>query len=135
MTGFGHIRLLQGRCVIKRLFLVALLSLFAGFSAHATSVGFTKTGIASYYGTKFQGKLTANGERFDMNQLTAAHKSLPFNSKVRVTNLQNNKSVVVRITDRGPWVKNREIDLSRAAFSQIGRTSRGLLKVRIERIE
>ncbi|UBS31884.1 septal ring lytic transglycosylase RlpA family protein [Altererythrobacter sp. N1] len=78
------------------------------------------SGIASYYGRKFNGRPTASGERFDMNALTAAHKTLPFGSKVRVTNPRNGKSVVVRINDRGPYSHGRLIDLSRAAASEIG---------------
>ena len=70
---------------------------------------------ASWYGPGFNGRTTANGEKFNMYALTAAHKTLPFNSKVRVTNLKNNKSVVVRINDRGPFIKSRVIDLSKAA--------------------
>ena len=70
---------------------------------------------ASWYGPGFHGRTTANGEKFNMYALTAAHKTLPFDSKVKVTNLKNNKSVVVRINDRGPFIKSRVIDLSKAA--------------------
>lgn len=76
-------------------------------------------GVASWYGPKFHGKLTANGEQYDMNRLTAAHRTLPFNSVVKVTNLDNGRSVMVRINDRGPFAKNRIIDLSKKAAREI----------------
>jgi rare lipoprotein A (peptidoglycan hydrolase) len=72
-------------------------------------------GTASWYGPKFHGHKTSSGERYNQHGLTAAHRSIPLNSKVKVTNLHNNKSVVVRINDRGPWVKNRIVDLSKGA--------------------
>lgn len=74
---------------------------------------------ASWYGGKFHGRLTASGERYNMHALTAAHKTLPFGTKVKVTNLRNNKSVVVRINDRGPFIKGRVIDLSKTANQKI----------------
>ena len=73
------------------------------------------SGIASYYGPGFNGKKTASGELFNQNAMTAAHRTLPMHSKVKVTNLKNNKSVIVRINDRGPWIHNRIMDLSRGA--------------------
>ena len=76
---------------------------------------YSKTGIASWYGPKFHGKLTANGEIYNQNELTAAHKTLPLPSAVRVTNLENNKSLNLRINDRGPFVNDRIIDLSSKA--------------------
>ena len=90
------------------------------------------SGIASWYGGKFQGRLTANGEVFDTNQLTAAHRTLPFGTIVRVVNQTNDHVVVVRINDRGPFVDNRVIDLSRAAADIIELTSVGLAPVRLE---
>ncbi len=92
------------------------------------------TGVASYYGRRFHGRLTANGERFDMGALTAAHKTLPFGSLVRVTNPRTGKSVTVRINDRGPFVRGRHIDLSRAAAERIGVISRGHANVKMELI-
>ena len=92
-------------------------------------------GVASYYGAKFHGRRTASGERFDMNALTAAHKRLPFGSKVRVTNPSNGKSVVVRINDRGPYAHGRTIDLSKAAAQQIGIVSRGHGSVELSLID
>jgi len=95
----------------------------------------TDEGKASYYADYFHGRLTANGERFDMNDLTAAHKSLPFGSMVRVTNLANGKAVIVRINDRGPFVKGRIIDLSLEAAKEIGLLNKGVTKVRLEAFE
>ena len=77
-------------------------------------------GVASFYSTKFNGRRTASGEKFNNNALTAAHLSLPFGSLVKVTNVRNGKTVVVRINDRGPHVKGRTIDLSKAAAKKIG---------------
>ena len=88
-------------------------------------------GEASWYGPGFNGKKTANGETFNMYKLTAAHKRLPFGTKVKVTNLQNGKSVVVRINDRGPFVKGRVIDLSKKAAQQIGLIQAGHAPVSI----
>ena len=82
-------------------------------------------GVASWYGPGFHGRLTANGERFDMNELTAAHKTLPFGTRVLVHNPRTGKEVVVRINDRGPYAKDRVIDLSKAAANALGFKSRG----------
>lgn len=95
-------------------------------------VGHTEAGQASYYADKFQNRQTASGERYKAGRKTAAHRTLPFGSKVKVTNVRNGKSVVVRINDRGPFVRGRVIDLSRSSFASIGNVSDGLLKVRIE---
>jgi rare lipoprotein A len=94
--------------------------------------GYQESGKASYYAMKYQNRKTASGERFDQWSNTAAHKKLPFGTRVRVTNIKNGKSVVVRINDRGPFVKGRIIDLSRSAFSSIGDLKSGVIKVRIE---
>jgi len=83
------------------------------------------SGSASYYAAKFHGRRTASGERFDMHAMTAAHRTLPFGSKVRVTNTANGKSVVVRINDRGPFTRGRTIDVSHAAAKQLGLIARG----------
>lgn len=91
-------------------------------------------GRASWYGGKFHGRRTANGERFDMDDLTAAHRTLPFGTKVRVTNARNGRSVVVRINDRGPFIGGRVIDLSRGAADAIGMVRTGVAPVRIERL-
>ncbi len=89
------------------------------------------TGYASWYGPKFNGRRTASGEIFDMNKLTAAHNTLPFGTIVRVTNLRNGKSVVVKINDRGPFKKNRVIDLSYKAAKKIGMIRDGTAPVKI----
>ena len=91
-------------------------------------------GRASWYGPNFHGKLTANGEIFDMNDLTAAHRTLPFNTMVRVDNLDNGRTIVVRINDRGPYVDNRIIDLSRKAAADLGMISAGTASVRLSLI-
>jgi rare lipoprotein A len=89
------------------------------------------TGIASYYADKFHGNKTANGEIFDQKDFTAAHKTLPFGTKVLVTNLENNKSVIVRINDRGPFVRGRVIDLSRTAAEELDMIKSGVVEVEI----
>lgn len=90
-----------------------------------------ETGMASYYAQKLQSRKTASGERLDNNALTAAHRSLPFGTEVAVKNLANGKSVQVRINDRGPFVRGRVIDLTRAAFSRIASLDKGVVKVEI----
>ena len=92
-------------------------------------------GIASYYADDFNGKKTANGEIYDMYKMTAAHRSLPFNTKVKVTNLDNKRSIVVRINDRGPFKLERLIDLSLAAATQLGMKGAGTAKVRLDVLE
>lgn len=105
------------------------------FTLTASLIMGKETGGASWYGGKFQGRLTANGEIFDTNTFTAAHKTLPFNTIVEVTNMGNNKSVLVRINDRGPFVEGRIIDLSRAAADQIGLVGKGVGRVVIKIIK
>ena len=90
--------------------------------------------MASWYGPGFHGKKTANGERYNQNAMTAAHKLLPFNTDIRVTNLDNGRSTVVRINDRGPFVANRVIDLSRRAAEQIDMIGSGTARVRLEAV-
>ena len=92
---------------------------------------YREVGKASYYGREAHGKATASGEKFNMNALTAAHKTLPFETKVRVTNLTNKKSVVVRINDRGPFVAGRIIDLSYAAAKKIKMLDAGVTDVEL----
>jgi rare lipoprotein A len=111
-----------GTALAVLLFLAA-----AGLSAFEA-----EEGLASWYGGKFQGRRTASGEIFDTNQLTAAHRSLPFGTLVLVTNLENGKSATVRINDRGPFVLGRIIDLSMVAATAIGLAGRGVAPVRIE---
>ena len=89
---------------------------------------------ASWYGGKFHGGPTASGEKYDQYSLTAAHKTFPFGTKVRVTNLSNNKSVVVRINNRGPFIAGRGIDLSYAAAKKIGMLQQGVARVKIQKL-
>jgi|SRR5579862_6161432 len=89
-------------------------------------------GLASWYGRDWQGRRTASGVRFDARKLTAAHRTLPLNTKVRVTNLANGKSVEVTINDRGPYVGHRVIDVSAAAAKRLGMTKKGVVPVQIE---
>jgi len=89
-------------------------------------------GVASYYGREHHGKKTANGEDFDMNKLTAAHRSLPFGTQVKVTNLSNQRSVIVRVNDRGPYYQGRIIDLSQAAADRLEMVQAGITKVKLE---
>lgn len=93
------------------------------------------TGMASWYGPNFHGKLTANGETYNMDDLTAAHRSLPFNTVVKVTNLDNGRTVTVRVNDRGPYVGNRIIDLSREAARRIEMEDAGVANVRLELVK
>ncbi len=95
---------------------------------------FSQTGTASWYGRQFHGRKTASGETFDMNAMTAAHRSLPLNCYIRVTNKNNGKSVVVKVNDRGPFHGNRVVDLSYGAAKQLGITNAGVAKVSIERV-
>lgn len=95
-------------------------------------IGWTETGIASWYGNPYHGRQAANGEIYDMNELTAAHRTLPFGSIVKVTSATTSESVTVRITDRGPFVGDRIIDLSRQAARQIDMIGPGIMKVRLQ---
>ena len=97
-----------------------------------SSCGYTRRkGLASYYADSYEGKTTANGEIYRQGKITAAHKTLPFGTKVEVTNLSNNKSVVVRINDRGPYIRGRIIDLTKAAAKEIDMVGAGVAKVKI----
>ena len=100
--------------------------------ASQLDVGIEDRGVASWYGESFHGKQAANGELFDMDALTAAHRTLPLGSVVRVVNLANGKYLHVRITDRGPYVNNRILDLSRGAAARLGMMEEGLSHVRIQ---
>lgn len=93
--------------------------------------GFSETGVASWYGKKFHGRKTASGERYNQNKMTAAHRTLPFGTRVRVKNRDNGKSVVVTINDRGPFKKGRVIDVSRAAAKKLDMINSGTARVRI----
>ena len=95
---------------------------------------YVETGIASWYGPPYHNRRAANGEIYDMNALTAAHRTLPLGTMVRVTNLENHRSVIVRINDRGPFAYKRIIDLSPAAARALGIRDQGLMRVRIEKV-
>ena len=97
--------------------------------------GYAETGMASWYGPGFNGRKTASGERFNQKALTAAHKTLPFGTKVRVENLTNGREVVVRINDRGPFSSKRIIDLSRAAAQKLGMVASGTARVRVTALD
>ena len=119
---------MNGMPIIESMKALALALLVA-----AVPPAFTlEEGLASWYGGKFQGRLTSSGEVFDTNLLTAAHKSLPFGTVVKVTNLANGLSTVVKINDRGPFVEGRIIDLSRAAAEQIDMVGTGTARVTVE---
>ena len=92
------------------------------------------TFTASWYGKKFDGRETANGETYNENALTAAHKSLPFGTILKVTNPRNNKIVFVRINDRGPYIEGRDLDLSKASAKALGMLRKGVVKVKIEEL-
>lgn len=95
----------------------------------------TLEGIASYYADDFHGKLTSNGEVYDMNGMTAAHRTFPFGTRIRVTNLDNGKVTVVRVNDRGPFVEGRIVDLSLGAAKVLGLVASGTARVRLEVLE
>ena len=105
------------------------------YSVMASSLGFKQRGLASWYGQKFHGHLTSNGETYDMFAMTAAHKSLPLPTYARITNLANNKTVIVRVNDRGPFHGDRVIDLSYAAASKLDYRKTGVAEVLVEAID
>ena len=105
---------------------VALVGLALGFAFFGP---YYETGIASWYGPGFDGNLTANGEVYDMNGISAAHKTLPFGTVVRVVELDTGRSIVVRINDRGPFVEGRIIDLSKGAAEELGIIDKGITRV------
>tara|TARA_R110002073_G_scaffold213509_8_gene373885 strand:+ start:346 stop:756 length:411 start_codon:yes stop_codon:yes gene_type:complete len=121
------------------LYLLMLLTLWSCSSAPVKNttqwIRYTESGKASYYAMKFQSRKTASGERFNQSSYTAAHKKLPFGMKVKVTNLKNGESIMVRINDRGPFIAGRIIDLSRSAFNSIGNLKSGVIDVKIEVIQ
>lgn len=125
-----HIRLL-----LIPLILMMTLGCAEQSEGSATDSSFTQQGKASYYARSFHGEQTANGETFNQNALVAAHKTLPFGTRVQVTNLENGKQVTVRINDRGPFKPGRIIDLSRIAAARIDLLEDGLAPVEIELID
>jgi rare lipoprotein A len=116
---------------MKKYFLLAIFQLFTAFILCAQ----VQTGKASFYADKFEGSPTASGEKYKHNKLTAAHRSLPFGTVVRVTNVANNETVEVVINDRGPFVDNRVIDLSKSAAEKLGFINQGLADVKVEVID
>lgn len=120
----------MARC-IAALALLLLLGACAGDSGEIDTGGYTQVGLASWYGKRFQGRRTASGEPFDMNRRTAAHPSLPFGTRIEVTNLANGRKLVVRINDRGPSVDGRILDLSRRAAQDLGFLRDGVTRVRL----
>ncbi len=111
---------------------LAIVSLASCATNRVVAHSSAAVGIASYYGKKFHGRPTASGERFDMHALTAAHRTLPFGTRVRVTNLENGTRVVLRINDRGPSSRERIIDVSYGAARELGFVTQGLTRVRVE---
>lgn len=105
------------------------------YTVMPSAKGYNEEGIASWYGMKFQGRLTSNGEVFDVYKATAAHKSLPLPSFVRVTNLENNTSMIVRVNDRGPFVDDRLIDVSYGVAVRLGFAEQGTARVRVDYID
>lgn len=124
---------------LQKLVLLPLLLLTLGLGGCAVQQTLallaTQEGLASYYSYEFQGRKTANGEIFDTHQLTAAHRSYPFGTRVRVTSLKSQKQVEVKINDRGPMKPERIIDLTLAAAKQIGLDRAGIERVRVEVLE
>ncbi|MBG6286758.1 MULTISPECIES: septal ring lytic transglycosylase RlpA family protein [Pseudomonas] len=125
--------------MLRPMALVGCLALLAGCSttsydsdSEVSGRGYRAEGTASYYGKAHHGKRTASGERFNQNALTAAHRTLAFGTRVKVTNLDNGRSVVVRINDRGPFGRGRIIDVSKAAAEQLNMLRSGTARVRLE---
>lgn len=116
----------------KRFFILSCFVTLSLLFSEANYAQHTETGLASFYSDNLQGKMTANGEVYDKVKMTAAHRSLAFKTKIKVTNLENKKSVIVIINDRGPFVEGRIIDLSRAAAEKLGFVDKGVVKVRVE---
>lgn len=105
---------------------------FANYVAPQRTEAITQIGVASWYGEDFQGNPTASGELYDMNELTAASRELPLGTKLKVTNLRNNRSLVLRVNDRGPHLPGRFLDVSKAAAERLGFLGAGLARVEIE---
>ena len=122
---------------MNKLIIFALLSLIITgcISVPSVSKGAIEKGNASYYADKYHGRMTASGEVFNQRALSAAHQTLGFGSRVKVTNLSNNKSVIVTINDRGPFIRGRIIDLSKKAFSQIASVKQGVIDVTVEQLD
>lgn len=122
---------------MNKLIIFALLTLIISGCSSVPSVskGAIEKGKASYYADKYHGRTTASGEVFNQQALSAAHQTLGFGSRVKVTNIANNKSVIVTINDRGPFIRGRIIDLSKKAFSQIASVKQGVIDVTVEQLD
>ncbi len=126
--------------LIKSIFYLFVIFCLSGCSSTPIKgdpkrIGYSESGKASFYAMKYHNRKTASGEHLDQYSLTAAHRKLPFGTKVKVTNLKNGKSVIVKINDRGPFVKGRVIDLTQSAFKKIGNIKTGIINVIVEVIE
>ncbi|WP_265427114.1 septal ring lytic transglycosylase RlpA family protein [Chryseobacterium sp. YIM B08800] len=123
--------------MMKRFILVIIMmiSTLGIYSFTNNTVDAKKTSYASYYHDKFNGRKTASGEIFDNSKLTAAHRTLPFGTEIKVTNLNNGKEVIVTVNDRGPFHSSRVLDMSKAAFDEIGNTDRGTIPVEYEIVD
>ncbi|CAA6822506.1 MAG: Rare lipoprotein A precursor [uncultured Sulfurovum sp.] len=119
----------MNKLLIKYLIVLLLFAFTSPIHAKNKKV---QIGKGSWYGKKFHGRKTANGERYNMYAYTAAHKTLPFNTMVRVTNLRNKRSIIVRINDRGPYVRGRIIDLSYLAAKKLGYINKGVAKLKVK---
>ena len=104
-------------------------------TARNAEPAFRQIGVASWYGPGFHGRKTASGERFDQNDLTAAHPTLPFGTRLRVTNVSSGQSVTVRVNDRGPFVRGRVVDVSYAAAEELGMVGGGVAKVKLDVVQ
>lgn len=130
--GCGALVSIIGDKMPLRIFRTSLVLLsFLAFTPVASA---DSSGLASFYGKEFHGRRQANGKAFNMNAMTAAHRTYAFGTRVRVTNLANGKSVVLRIADRGPFVRKRIIDVSYAAARSLGFVKRGVTRVRVEKL-
>ncbi|HUE92849.1 septal ring lytic transglycosylase RlpA family protein [Pseudomonas sp.] len=127
---------LRTRSLLRNGLIFSALALLAGCASpsRVDTQGYSAEGKASYYGARHHGRKTASGERFNQHGLTAAHRSLPFGTRVRVTNLHNDKQVVVRINDRGPHARGRIIDLSQKAAEQLDMLRAGVVPVRVQQL-
>ncbi|WP_083827429.1 septal ring lytic transglycosylase RlpA family protein [Thiorhodococcus drewsii] len=118
--------------LVKRRIWITPFLLFCSLLPFAPANAMVAQGVASYYGERFNGRQTASGERFNMNALTAAHKTLKFGTRLIVTNKTNGRSVEVTVNDRGPYVRGRTIDLSKAAARKLGMLGRGVAPVELK---
>lgn len=136
LVGFTVIEIDNNEALESELFDDTLIENFELNPVNFSAVSLNELGTikASWYGPGFHGRLTANGETYDQMSLTAAHKSMKFGTLLKVTNLRNNRSVVVRINDRGPYIHGRDLDLSKAAAMQLGLVRRGVGKMKIEEL-